>query len=103
LIRETLERAFEDVRDICLAPPVSTTEEAVVSMLLCKPDVILVDLNPSLFGLRVVKELRDACPDCRIIVLSSYADAIAQAQMAAIGVQGFLTKDVGIEELCDAV
>lgn len=103
LLRDTLERVFQDVPGLRFMPPVSNTAEAVESMLLKEPDVILVDLNPGLFALRVVKELRNSCPDCRIIALSSHDDAIAQAQLAAVGVQGFLTKDIGIEELKEAL
>jgi DNA-binding NarL/FixJ family response regulator len=103
LLRESLQRVFQGVPEVTFMPPASTTEEAINSMLVSEPDVIMIDLNPSLFGLRVVKELRDACPACRIIVLSSHDDRIAEAQMAVAGVQGFLTKDIGIDELVEAV
>ena len=103
LLRELFERVFKDVPQVNFMPPASTTEEAIDSMLVAEPDVILFDLNGSVFGLRVVKQLRDACPDCRIIVLSTHDDRIAEAQMAVAGVQGFLTKDIGIDELVEAV
>lgn len=103
LLREALERVFRDVPAVRFMPAASTTQEAISLMLVSEPDVILIDLNPSLFGLGVVRDLRDACPNCRIVVLSSHADRIAEAQFAIAGVQGVLTKDIGIDELVAAV
>jgi DNA-binding NarL/FixJ family response regulator len=103
LLRDLLECAFRSVPGIVFLPPVSNITEAIQSMLVRMPDVILLDLNPSLFGLRVVKQLRDACPGCRIIVLSSHDDAVTQCQLAAAGVQGFLTKDIGMDEFISAI
>lgn len=103
LLREALHSAVKGMADVSFVPPVGSTADAIESMLVCKPDVILIDLNPSLFGLRVVKELREACPHCRIVALSSQGDHIVRTQMALAGVQGFLSKNIGIEELVAAL
>jgi DNA-binding NarL/FixJ family response regulator len=103
LVRESLERALGNVPDLSFLPPVSETVQAIESVLKFKPEVILLDLNPSLFGIRVARELREACPECRILVLSSHADAIATTQLALAGVQGVLSKDIGLDDLVWAI
>ena len=103
LLRESVQCALKAVADVMLMPPVGSTTEAIESMLVCRPDVILIDLNPSLFGVRVVRELREACPDCRILVVSSQGDPVVSTQMALAGVQGFLSKDIGVGELIAAL
>jgi len=97
LLRESLEEVLGKADGIEFLPPVDDVIEAAHSIALFHPDVVLIDLNPALF--RVVKELQQACPRSPILVLSSYADRITQTQLALAGVQGFLSKDIGIDEL----
>jgi DNA-binding NarL/FixJ family response regulator len=103
LLRESVQRVFKDVPGIKFVPPASTVVEAIAGIEQSNPDVVLIDLNPSLFGLRVVKALRDACPSCRMMALSSYDDPVAQTQLAIAGVHGFLTKDIGVDKLAAAI
>jgi DNA-binding NarL/FixJ family response regulator len=102
LLKEVFARIFKD-SDFEYLPPVSDTSEARRSILAFDPDVVIVDLNPSLFGLRVADELLQACPTCRILALSSYFDPIGTAQLEFAGVQGVLSKDIGIDDLFWAV
>jgi DNA-binding NarL/FixJ family response regulator len=103
LVRESLQRALFDAPDIEFLPPVGDTEEAVRSIVTSRPHVVLVDLNPSLFGIRVTRHLQSACPKCRIVVLSSHADPVAAKQLALVGVDCFLSKDIGIQDLIWAI
>jgi DNA-binding NarL/FixJ family response regulator len=103
LLRESLEHSLFNTPDITFLPAVSDTQQAIAAILEKTPDVILLDLNPSLFGIRVARELQEACPDCRILVLSSHADPIAATQLALAGVQGFLSKDIGLQDLVWAI
>ena len=103
LLRESFSAAFAESPDIHFKPAVATTDEAVASIRQSEPNVILVDLNPSLFGVKVARELQHACPGCRILVLSSHSDPISEAQLAAVGVKGVLCKSIGIHELACAI
>lgn len=103
LLRETLLAAFSEVSDIRFLPTVANTEEAVASITESEPDIILVDLNPSLFGVKVAKQLQDACPGCKILVLASHSDPVTEAQLASAGVKGVLCKSIGIHDLAWAI
>ena len=103
LLGDAFSAAFSEIPDIHFMPPVADTEEAVASVRSSGADIILVDLNPSLFGVRVAKQLQEACPGCRILVLSSHSDPISEAQLASAGVQGVLCKSVRLHELAWAI
>lgn len=102
LLRESLAANLGQAADIEFLPPVSTLDEAIHSVQTLKPSSILIDLNPALFGLKVARELRSACPECSLIVLMSHDDAVAQEQLAVAGVRGVLTKNISIDELIQA-
>ncbi|MDX1951826.1 MAG: response regulator transcription factor [Verrucomicrobiota bacterium] len=103
LLREAFAEAFSGLSDIKLLAAVDTVEEAITSMLKSQPDVILVDINPSLFGRTVAKRLQVACPGCKIILLASHSDEIAEAYLIAEGVKGVLSKNIGIHDLGRAI
>src|SRR3569623_487574 len=103
LLRETLTLAFEGVADVDFLPQVNDSAQVVAALLVKKPDVILVDENPSLSGLKVAKELQEACPSCAILVLASFTDAVANRQFALAGSKGVLSKDIGIADLVAAI
>jgi DNA-binding NarL/FixJ family response regulator len=65
--------------------------------------VLLLDLIPGLFGIPVVKELKNKCAACKILVLTGSPDDIAGAQLLLAGVQGILSKDVPIDELVSVI
>jgi chemotaxis response regulator CheB len=71
LLRETFTAAFSRVAGIVVLPPVSDVLDAIDSILQDESDVIQVDVNPSLFGLQMARDLQDACPTCPIIMLST--------------------------------
>ena len=103
LLRESFAAAFSYVADLVFLPPVNDVLEAIASILQNAPDVILVDVNPSLFGLQVARDLQDACPTCPIILLASHSDAITEAQLIVGGVKAVLSKNIGIDDLICAI
>lgn len=103
LLRETFSDAFSNSSDIRFLLGVGDVNEAITSIQHSQADVILVDVNPSLFGITVTKQLRAACPNCRILILASHSDQIAEAQLLAAGVEGVLSKNIGMMDLACAI
>lgn len=103
LLGDAFSAAFSQIPDIHFMPPVADTAEAVACVRSSEADIILVDLNPSLFGVRVAKQLQEACPGCRILILSSHSDPVSEAQLASAGVQGVLCKSIRLHELAWAI
>jgi two-component system nitrate/nitrite response regulator NarL len=67
-------------------------------------DVCLLDCSfPDAHGLDHVSELREAAPDCRIILLSAQLDADTVARGAQSHVAGYARKQQPLSELLEAI
>lgn len=68
------------------------------------PDVALVDLVlADGDGVGATEALRRVAPDCRVVVLTSYADSDQLYPALRAGALAYLLKDVGMEELAAAI
>jgi len=69
-----------------------------------KPDVVLMDISmPEMDGVEATEKALLKYPNLKIIALSSYSDHIYYYKMIKAGVQGFVLKKSGTEELQDAI
>ena len=79
-------------------------EEALARYPISRPELVLMDVRmPGIGGVEATRRLVDAFPDANVVVLTVAADRDAVALAIAAGARGFLSKDVGHEELCAAV
>lgn len=79
-------------------------EEAVTRYSAIRPHLVLMDINmPGIGGVEATRQLLRSHPDANVVVLTVAADRDAVAAAVAAGARGFLSKDVGPEELCAAV
>jgi DNA-binding NarL/FixJ family response regulator len=77
--------------------------EAVERVGAVGPDVVLMDLSmPGVDGVEATKLVRDACPQAKVLVLSSFVDERVLPALRA-GADGYLTKDVPPEEIAEAI
>jgi DNA-binding NarL/FixJ family response regulator len=69
-----------------------------------RPDILLLDLNmPGSNGLEVAADIRQRCPEIRILILTSSTDADLARRALELGVQGFISKDFVLAELAMAL
>lgn len=69
-----------------------------------QPDVILLDLvMPKLDGLATIPRLKEILPDCRVLVLTSFAESDRVYQAIKSGALGFLLKDATRAQLLQAI
>jgi DNA-binding NarL/FixJ family response regulator len=69
-----------------------------------RPDVVLMDLNmPRRNGVEATRLLREADPDARVVVLTTYSDDEWVLAALEAGAKGFLTKDAGAQEIQRAI
>jgi CheY-like chemotaxis protein len=69
-----------------------------------QPDVILLDLQmPVMDGYEAARQIKAACPSCRVVALTVYADSVSQDRAAQAGVDRFLVKGVALESLVQAI
>ena len=69
-----------------------------------KPDVVLLDLQmPRQDGLTTIPKLVELLPECRILVLTGYADHEKVYQAVKSGALGYLLKDATRAQLMQAI
>ncbi|RKP46745.1 DNA-binding response regulator [Cohnella endophytica] len=74
--------------------------EALDRSLQLKPQIVVTDIRmPCMDGLELSRHLRNQLPDTRIVILSGYEDFSYAREALSIGVQNYLLKPVGAEEL----
>jgi two-component system, NarL family, response regulator LiaR len=105
VVRQGLEmflRAFDDLELIGQA---ASGRDAIALCNTLQPDVVLMDMvMPDMGGIETMQRIREQLPDIRVIALTSFtddSDMVKQALQA--GAAGYLFKDVGIDELAEAI
>jgi len=75
-------------------------EEAVALAVDLRPDVVLMDLRmPRCDGVEATRRLRKHDPGLIVLMLTTYADDRSVIDALRAGARGYLTKDVGAEEI----
>ena len=104
IVREGLRAVINAERDMELIGEAGDGEEARQKALALKPDVIVMDLlMPRKSGLDAIREIRQANPQARILVLTSYAEDEMVFSAIKAGALGYLLKDSSAGELPDAI
>ncbi len=104
LFRKGLRMVLEAEEDIVVVAEAADGEQAVARVEELAPDVVLMDVRmPRLGGIEATRIIRQLFPTTRIIVLtvSDEEDDLYGAVKA--GANGYLLKEVSIEEVADAV
>jgi DNA-binding NarL/FixJ family response regulator len=99
------------VRLACEASPslevVGEEEDGAAAIETClslEPDVLVLDLNlPGIDGLEVVRRLRSAGSEAKILVLTDRTDEQAVFESIRAGVDGYLEKTTGVRVIADAL
>ncbi|MEU3687459.1 response regulator transcription factor [Streptomyces narbonensis] len=90
--------------DIEVVAQVGRGDEIVDAALVSRPDVALLDIElPGRSGLDAAAGLRDEVPDCRVLILTTFARPGTLRRAMEAGAAGFLVKDGPVEELAEAV
>ena len=104
VVREGLRTFLELQEDFQVVGEAGDGEEAVGLAERLRPDVVLMDLvMPGLDGVGAMQRLRSRLPDCRVIVLTSFADDDRLLPAIQAGAAGYLLKDTRPSELARAV
>lgn len=104
LFREGLETLLSVHEDILVVGNASNGQEAIQVATKVHPDVVLMDVRmPVLDGVRATKLLKEALPQCRVIVLTTFDDDEYVFDALRSGAVGYLLKDVDSAQLVDAI
>jgi two-component system NarL family response regulator len=95
---------IEECPEMKVVAEAGTGDEAVR---LCKnhlPDVVLMDLRlPGLSGVDATLTIRKECPQCRVIVITTYDGDEDIYRALQSGAQAYLLKDMSKEEMVEAI
>jgi two-component system response regulator DesR len=104
ILRDTLSALLGLEDDIDVVANVSDGLSIVPAAVEHRPDVAVVDIDlPGTDGITAAAELRDQCPDCRVLILTVLGKPGNLRRALAAGVSGFLPKDTPAAKLIDAI
>lgn len=104
LFREGLETLLSVHKDIQVVGQACSGQEAIDLALKFCPDVVLMDIQmPVLDGVGATRRLKQALPDCRVIVLTTFDEKEIVFDALRAGAVGYLLKDVGSAQLAESI
>jgi two-component system, NarL family, response regulator LiaR len=104
LVRSGLEVVLGMFDDIELAGQAGDGEEAVRLCSELSPDVVLMDLvMPGMSGVEATRRILAACPDTRVVALTSFTEEDLIGETLRAGAIGYLMKNVSADQLAEAV
>ena len=82
----------------------SSAEEAVDRIPICRPDVVLMDINlPDMSGIDLCREVKQLYPSVFVIGLSTFNQQSFIQRMMENGASGYVLKNATQEELTEAI
>ena len=104
LVRESLVGILQSDGDVQVIAQAADGIEAIDKALASRPDIVVTDVSmPRLNGIEVVRRLRQALPDTRVLVLTMHQEDQYVLQAVRAGASGYLVKDSPAAELLAAV
>ena len=104
VLREGLRMLLEDKGDLKVVGQASNGLEAVREAIRLRPQVVLMDIGmPDLNGVEATLQIRKACPDTHVVVLSVHNTAEHIHRALEAGAVGYLLKQSASEEVVVAI
>jgi NarL family two-component system response regulator LiaR len=104
IVREGLRTLLAEATDVEIVGEAADGPSAVAQAETLRPDVMLLDLMlPGFNGIEVTRRVRQALPQCRILLLTSFAEDQNVVSAMQAGAAGYLLKDVLQDDLLAAL
>lgn len=105
LYRRTIAALLDEQSGIRCTLAAGSCEEAVDALEKgARPDVVLLDIGlPGLDGIAAIPMIRQAAPDCRILMLTSHEEDSEVFRAICAGASGYLLKPSSAEQIVQAV
>ena len=104
VVREGLAAILGTIASIDVVGTAANGREALEQISLCRPDVVLMDLNmPVLNGVQATRELLKSHPGVAVLVLTTYATDAWLFDALRAGARGYLLKDTRRDDLVRAI
>jgi DNA-binding NarL/FixJ family response regulator len=104
IVREGLRALLEAEDDIAVVGEAETGRRAVTLARTLRPDVVVMDIAmPQLNGLEATRQILNAVPGTKVLILSAHSDDAYVEQVIAMGAAGYLIKQTSARVLSRAI
>jgi len=104
IVREGLKKLLEAERDIEVVGEAANGRQAVELAVKLRPAVVVMDIAmPLLNGLEATRQIRQALPDAKVLILSAHSDDAYVETVTAMGAVGYLIKQSSANVLSEAI
>jgi NarL family two-component system response regulator LiaR len=104
VVRSGIEYSLLSLDDIDLVGSAGSGAEALSLCEQVRPDVVLMDMMmPGMDGVAATRAIRERYPHTKVIALTSFQEGSLVQDALQSGAISYLLKDVGLEELADAI
>jgi len=104
VVREGLRALLSRREGFEIVGQAGTVAEAVAEAERMRPDIIVMDVRlPDGSGIEACREIREALPETKVIILTSYADDDAVFASILAGASGYVLKQTRGRALADAI
>ena len=104
VVRQGLEQSLSMEEDMEVVGMASSCPEGVELISEKKPDLAIVDMRmPGGGGLELIRQARKKVPDCRFVILTSFASQKEVSDAIAENVEGYILKDALPDEFISAI
>jgi DNA-binding NarL/FixJ family response regulator len=104
LIRVGIKSIFDEADGYEVICEADNGTDAIKKAIQYKPEIIILDLElPDMKGIKVIKEILNACIMPKIIVLSAYDNIEDIKKCISLGVYAYVIKDISTDSLLNIV
>lgn len=104
ILREGLAQVLQLQPDLKVVGSTGDARQSVRLIAELRPDVVILDISmPGLNGIEVARQVRERCPACAVVILSTHASSEYVFQAMEAGARGYLKKESAARDTVEAV
>ena len=104
LVRDGFRILIETQPDLKVIGEAGTGHETVRQVVKLLPDIVLMDIGmPELNGIEATRQICEACPSTKVIILSMYSTSQHITRAFKAGARGYILKESAGEDMIKAV
>lgn len=104
IVREGLKALITSQTDMEIVGEANTGVDVWLYIRELVPDIVIMDISmPHMTGIEATRELKEQCPEVRVLVLSMHNDTNYLRQLLAVGASGYILKHTAADNLIQAV
>jgi DNA-binding NarL/FixJ family response regulator len=104
MVREGFRLLIETQPDIKVVGEAGNGRETVRQVVKLAPDVVLMDIEmPELNGIEATRQICEACPSTKVIILSMYSTSQHISRAFKAGARGYILKESAGEDVIKAI